>query len=152
MILIMLNKRGYLQCVGFLARGVNHMGGVGKFISFLFFVAAAFAIGYYTGAHSGFYDPVVAVKFVNASGKIVKLVHLYHDEGSVDINGMAEGETRLVHFYAPSDTKYSLTVTFDDGQFVEAGPRQVQPGLKITERIKESSVEGDFKGTLSIVR
>jgi len=126
------------------------MGIPSKIISVLLILVAGFMIGYHQAATSGANAPVVTVKIVNDSGKSIRMVHLTHNEGSVDVNEMADKASHVARFYAPGESSYRIEVTFDDGQFLEAGPRHVEAGMQAVETIKESSVEPDFKGGVVI--
>lgn len=121
------------------------MGIAGKLLGILFLIAAGFVWGYHMGTTSEATAPIVTVKMVNASGKIISALRLMHDEGSVDVSNMPDGASHTARFLAPKETSYHIEVTFDDGRMVESDKRFVERGLVATETIKETEIQPDFK-------
>ncbi len=121
------------------------MGVIGKVIGTLFVLLAGFVLGHHMGSTSHTSSPLVTVKFVNDSGKGISSMRLIHNEGMAEARELADGGNYTVGFYAPRETSYKLEVAFDDGKFIEAGPRFVDSGLVATETVKELEIVPDFK-------
>jgi len=108
-------------------------------------IGAGYLAGYHMASSAYANTPVVTVKFVNASGKVIKSLHLDHDLGSLEEKDIANGASKIVAFYAPKETSYKIDLTFDDDNSLESGKRFVERGLNGTETIKEHEITPDFK-------
>ena len=116
-----------------------------KLFGILFLIATGFVVGYHMAESSYAHTPVVTVKLVNASGKGIRTLHLAHDQGSLDVNDIANGASKIVSFYAPGESSYKIDLTFDDDHDLESGKRFVERGLNATETIKELEITPDFQ-------
>jgi len=111
-----------------------------KTFNIVLIFGAGFLFGYNAAPRQRAGEEIVAVTLENDAGKSIRELRIIHDHGSAEAKNIAPGEAPVLKFYAPRETSYHLELTFEDGKFMEAGPRQALPGLQVTETIKDEEI------------
>ncbi len=112
-----------------------------KIIGIVSLVLISFAAGTIMAVVFHLGSPIVTVQLENASEKEITSLRISHEHGIVELKNIEAGGSRTVHFYAPGDSSYELSLVFANGQTLQSGPTYVEPGYSVTAVITEHEIK-----------
>lgn len=107
-------------------------------------VLVSFGAGAITASILHLASPIVTVQLKNVSDQKIKAVQLEHEHGSLTAATIGPGDSRLVRFYSPAESSYSIKVVFADGRTLSGGGGYVEAGYKITEVISDDKIKTNY--------
>jgi hypothetical protein len=116
----------------------------------LLLLIVVFIGGVFVSAITHFGSPIVAIEFINKSGKEIKTVEIIHEIGRFaeiqhGITSLAPNQKRQIRIWAPAESSYKLIVTFADQKQLTGGQGYIEPGYKVTETIERDKINSDVK-------
>ena len=87
----------------------------------------------------------VKIRVINESEINIASVAITHEDGSVSINALKSGSSKIIPVHVGGESSYSIVANFENGASVGGDGGYVEPGYRVTETVKESKIQHKFE-------
>lgn len=87
----------------------------------------------------------VKVRIQNESGFLASTIRIIHEGGSVTIDNLNNGESKIVPVHVVGESSYSVVATLEGGEVVVGEGGYIEPGYRIRETITQNKIQHKFE-------
>ena len=106
---------------------------------------ALFGLGIVVGVIIDRGSPLAEVKVRNESGQRITLLRIEHEQGLVELKDIDSGDSRLVKFYVPGESSYSLRASFADGRDISQPTNYIEAGYHVEVTVSEKEMNASVE-------